>query len=1027
MRLNLRILAAGSAAILSACSSAPTTNELSEAQVANTADGAAREELAASSSAQQAELTRGHVAAQRLATGQYVTPTALRDSVQQFLNPGLAAYPNFIAGEAVRSQLSPDGTTLAVLCAGQNSLIKPDGTTDVAASTQYVFLYDVSGANQRSPRLTQVLTPTNAHVGLVFSPDSQKLYAAGGRDDLVHVYGKTGTAWVESASIALNHANVGIGIGVAPNTGGLALSNDGTTWVAVNNNHDSISVVDTATGTVRYEHDLRPFFAGNEGTAGGVGGTFPFAVVVKDNRIAYVTSDRDREVVAIDISSPTAGHLLKRIKLDGNALGLTLDAAEKRLYIAQDNADQVAVIDTQKNTVIAKIDARAPDGLLPDDDRHDVKAWHENKNARYTGAGTFAVTLAPDGKTLYAVNSGSNSIAVIRVADNDHGHGWGVVHHDADDDYQVVGLIPTAYEPHDLTFSADGSWLYVVNGKSVTGPNPGHLSGSTGSLTETTYPGGNAAANIAAKASNQYQFQLERASLIAAPVPDRSALSRLTSQVAANNFYFGDPQAERTTRFLHDHIKHVIYIIKENRTFDQVLGDLDNGADADGTLAQFPRRITPSLHGLASQFVTLDNFKDPGDGSMDGWSWSLQGRVTNTETITQQINYAFVNRGLSYESEGANRGVPVIFATVAERDASAGKPGTANYSAVTASLPGGTVNVLAGSGNHASSDAPDDEQGGYIFRAVLAAGGTVRDYGMLVNNIGSIGTKAAPISSPFTAGEVQVASLTPDLVPFTDVYYRGYDNNYPDLWRYQEWKREFDQFATQGNLPNLSLVRLSHDHMGNFGTALAGINTPETQQADNDLSVGMVVQAVANSPFASDTLIIVTEDDCQDGPDHVDSHRASTYLAGAYVKQGEVVSTPYSQVNAIRTIEDILGTEHLNLNTAFQPAMTDAFDLRTHGKWTFQAQASTVLQTTDIAPLVTALGASFFPGELVKPQHDAKYWDKVTLGFDFSEADHVPTAQFNRVLWKGLMGARPYPELLSHVTAQHIVATADND
>ena len=124
-------------------------------------------------------------------------------------------------------------------------------------------------------------------------------------------------------------------------------------------------------------------------------------------------------------------------------------------------------------------------------------------------------------------------------------------------------------------------------------------------------------------------------------------------------------------------------------------------------------------------------------------------RVTDTETITQQINYAFVNRGLSYESEGTNRGVPVNFGTVAERDAVAGKAGTTNYTTATAALPGGTANVLPGTGNHASSDGADDEQGGYIFRAVLNAGGTVRNYGMLTNNIGSIGTKDLPISDAF--------------------------------------------------------------------------------------------------------------------------------------------------------------------------------------------------------------------------------------------------------------------------------------
>src|SRR5215468_11319146 len=135
---------------------------------------------------------------QQTATGQYITPTALPGAKQQFLNPGLPAYPNFVAGEAVRSQLSPDGKTLAVLCAGQNSLIKNDGkaTLDTAASTQFIFLYDVSGAHKQSPMLTQVIQQTNSHVGLVFSPDGSKLYAAGGRDDAVYEYRKGGSGWV---------------------------------------------------------------------------------------------------------------------------------------------------------------------------------------------------------------------------------------------------------------------------------------------------------------------------------------------------------------------------------------------------------------------------------------------------------------------------------------------------------------------------------------------------------------------------------------------------------------------------------------------------------------------------------------------------------------------------------------------------------------------------------------------------------------------------------------------------------------
>ena len=952
------------------------------------------------------ESPRHDIDAVQLPSGQYVTPTSLRGAVQQQLNPGLPGYPNFVAGEAVRSQLSPDGRTLAVLCAGQNSLYGPDGKVDTANSTQYIFLYDVSGANQRRPKLAQVIQQPNAFVGLVFAPDGATLYATGGKDDAVYAYANKGGAWSLSGKIALGHNGVGIGVNVQPNAGGLAISSDGKTLVVANNYNDSISVIDTATRTVRYEHDLRPFASGNEGVSGGVGGTFPFAVAIKDNRIAYVSSDRDREVDAIDISSPAGARLVKRIKLDGNALGLALNASQSMLFVAQDNADQVALIDTNSNKVIAKVDARAPAGVL--------------HHARNTGAGTFSVTLSRDGRTLYAVNAGANAIAVVPLA-GEHA-------------YRVTGLIPTAYEPRDVTFSADGSWMYVVNGKSATGANPGHLSSSTASMTSITYPGGNTAAAAAARASNQYQFQLERASLVSAPVPGRDQLERLTQQVARNNFYrHEETDGDREVMsFVRSRIKHVIYIVKENRTYDQILGDLGNGSNGDPHLAQFGQGITPNFHRLASQFVTIDNFMDPGDGSMDGWSWALQGRVTNTETITQQINYAAINRGLSYESEGANRSVPVNWTTVSQRDAAAGPAGTSKYSAATATLPGGTDNVLTGTGNHASSDAPFGDQQGYIFDAVLASGGTVRNYGFLVNNIGSIGTNSAPVTSPYASGVVQVAPLDPKLASVTDLYFRGFDQNYPDLWRYQEWQREFDQYVTNGQLPSLSLVRLSHDHMGSFGTALAGVNTPETQQADDDLAVGKLVEAVSKSPYASDTLIVVTEDDVQDGPDHVDSHRAPVYVVGPYVKQGVVINTRYSQVNALRTIEDILGTPHMNLNTAYQRPMADVFDVHSSGSWHYSAVASTVLKTTslpmasnsDSASTIASTHTPYAVGPDIKPKHDAAYWAKVTEKFDFSDADEVPADQFNRVLWAGMMGRKPYPAIRG---SSHQIASVRHD
>src|SRR5450755_2582683 len=254
--------------------------------------------------------------------GLYVTPTApLTKAMQQPLNPGLANYPNFVAGQAVKAVVSPDGTTLAILTAGMNSLFNVSGVVDISASTQFIFLYDVSGANKTSPVLKQVIQQLNSHVGLVWAPNSQTLYAAGGCDDAVYAYTKTGSSFVQSAKIGLGHApdgclsnsanRTGLGLGVEPNVAGLAITADGKTLVAANNYNDSISVIDTASAKVRYEYDLRPY--STSGAAGGTkGGTFPYSVVLHGTT-AYVGADRDREVVVVNVSSPAAGSFVARI------------------------------------------------------------------------------------------------------------------------------------------------------------------------------------------------------------------------------------------------------------------------------------------------------------------------------------------------------------------------------------------------------------------------------------------------------------------------------------------------------------------------------------------------------------------------------------------------------------------------------------------------------------------------------------------------------------------------------------------
>lgn len=178
--------------------------------------------------------------------------------------------------------------------------------------------------------------------------------------------------------------------------------------------------------------------------------------------------------------------------------------------------------------------------------------------------------------------------------------------------------------------------------------------------------------------------------------------------------------------------------------------------------------------------------------------------------------------------------------------------------------------------------------------------------------------------------------------------------------------------------------------------------------------MGKLVETVAKSPYTDSTLIIVTEDDCQDGPDHVNSHRATAYMAGPYLKRGAVVSTHYSQVNVLRTIEDILGTKHVNLNTATQAPMTDVFDItNVKAAWKFTATASTVLKTTSLSLASANSPVRFAAGADVTPTHDAAYWDARTQGFDFTVADMAPPDLYNHVLWEGIKGSQPYPKLKS--------------
>ncbi|HEV3040072.1 MAG TPA: bifunctional YncE family protein/alkaline phosphatase family protein [Candidatus Angelobacter sp.] len=894
-----------------------------------------------------------------LPTGMSITPTAAKGSTFQPLNPNLPELPHYTADHPISTTVSPDGNTLLVLTSGFNRNFDAEGKSIPEQSKEYVFVYDI---RQQPPVKKQVLKIPNTFAGITWKPDGAQFYVSGGSNDNIHVFTQANGQWSESPEpISLGHEKA-LGVKTHPMVAGLAVNASGTRLVAANYENDSVSVVDLKALQKVAEIDLRP--GKNDPSQKGVaGGAFPFWPVFKGDDKVYVSSVRDREIVVLDLASPTP--IAGRIKVQGQPNKLILNKNQSQLFVACDNSDSVAVIDTGANRVTASIGTTAPEQLFP------------NKN-RFRGSNPNSLVLSPDEHTLYVTNGGTNSVAVIKLSADGSGS-------------RTEGLIPTGWYPQSVSLNHDGSILYIVNGKSNSGPNP---KGCRNSFS-TTERG-------ACASTQQYILQLIKGGFQAVPRPGDAELHRLTQQVASNNRFATQPiAADPLFSFLHDNVKHVIYIVKENRTYDQLLGDLKKG-NGDPSITLFKEPITPNHHDLARNFVTLDNFYDSGDVSGNGWNWSTAARATDVVEKDVPMNYS--GRGFTYDFEGVNRGINVSVGSPEERAAL--DPRAANLEDAADQLPG-TADVGA-------PDGPEDSVGaGYLWDAALNAGLKVRNYGFFLDLDRYSAPEKSPAAVPLlhdpAASTTRVAfPSNPRLHEVTDPYFRGFDQKFADYWRFKEWEREFDDYVKDGNLPSLELVRFCHDHFGDFKTAVDGVNTVETEMADNDYAVGLLVEKVAKSKYAKDTLIFVIEDDAQNGPDHVDAHRSIAFVVGPYIKQGAVVSRRFNTVSMLRTIEDILGTRHLGLNDAVQEPMSAIFS-RTQTQWSYTARVPAVLRTTQL-PLPPDSSSGSGSMAVSTPRHDAEYWQRQTEGFDFSAEDKLDSAKFNQVLWKGLMGDdKPYP------------------
>jgi DNA-binding beta-propeller fold protein YncE len=887
--------------------------------------------------------------------GLSLTPLAATGARFIPLNPHLPQFPDFVANQAVNLAQSPDGRTLLVLTSGYNQLYNSAGAPDPGASGQYIFAFDITGG---APLERQIIGLPEAYQGIAFAPDGRHFYVSGGGQDNIHVFGWAGGEWTEQGPpIALGHAGKsggygGLGLRVRATAANLAITADGSRLVVANFENDTVSVVDLMARAVN-EIPLRPG-AIDPAQTGMPGGEYPWGVAVAGNQTAYVSAMRDREIDVLQLAgSGGGGRVVKRISVPGDPGALLLNRDGSLLFVACDNDGLVVVIDTRANRVIERIAVAVPSGPWPGAIAH--------------GAMPNGLALSPDQHTLYVTDGGTNAVTVVSLGVKP----------------KIAGLIPTGFYPTAVSSSADGRWLYLVNGKSLAGPNPGNCN------SETVQAGPGKVCD----SHNAYVLQLLGGGLLALPAPGPTELQQLTAQVAQNDGFGAMPTLKdgQMMAFLHAHIHHIIYIVRENRSYDQILGDLPEG-NGDPKLTEFGAAITPNAHALARSFVDFDNFLLPGDVSGDGWQWSVE--ATEPDIGTRNMPMVYADRGLSYDFEGTNREINIALPVAARRLADPATPDDPN--------------LLPGPGNVVAPDGPHGQyQAGYIWDAALRRGLSIRNYGFYLDLVryhlppqkGGI-----PLIEDPAAAHLRVAfPANPTLAPYTDPYFRGFDNSFPDLLREAEWQREFNRYVRHHDLPNLEFVRLMHDHLGNFGSAILGVNTPEREVADNDEALGRLVEAVAHSPYASSTLIFVVEDDAQDGPDHVDAHRSVAFIIGPYMRRRAVVSVRYSTVNIIRTMEDVLGFGPLSLLDANQPPMTAAFDLNCR-EWTYRAIEPAPLQATQLPQLPgAARGAAW---------HDARnaaWWAVHTRGYDWKQADDIPTAAFDRILWRGLRMEGPYP------------------
>ena len=767
-------------------------------------------------------------------------------------------------------RVKPAGAQIPLDTLPMSSILSPDGR----------FLIVLNGGY--NPPSLSVLDTKDGHeigrarvrdawLGMAFSKDGRTLWVGGGGQAAIFEFSFDANGVLRpTRTFEIVKASARTGTDFI---GDVTLAPDGHLLYACDLYHDSILVVNPQSGTV-----IDHFKTGRR----------PYRILFDpDGKSFFVTSWADGTLHHQETKN---GSDLQVLRLGAHPTDIVWSDHAVRADEGQSANWKARIFVSAANTNNVYTVAVAPSGDLRVAETINVATTPNHP----LGMTPSALALSANQTRLYVVCSDANAAAVVDVSEASSA---------------VLGFIPTGWYPTAAKALADGR-LIVLNGKgSRSYPNP---KGPNPSIRQRS-------------PDIQYVAHIQTGSASVIPALTDESLAAYTEEVHANSPY-SDAKLDATPAGIPAALQHVIYIVKENRSYDQVLGDLGKG-NSDPSLVLFGEKASPNHHKLARDFVLFDNFYVNSDVSADGHNWSTSA-IAN-DYVEKMWPASYADRHDRYDFEG---GEPAAYPPA-----------------------------------------------GYLWTNAAAAGVSMRNYGYWVENKEKPGDDGIQIESV----------LDPVLAKVTNRKYRSFDLDYPDVKRAQVFLDDVAQFEKSNQMPALMFLRLGNDHTS---ATRPGKIAPLSAFADNDYALGMIVEGVSRSKFWNSTAIFVVEDDAQDGPDHVDSHRSPVFLLSPYTHTGAIDSTMYNTTSVLRTMELIL---HLRPMTHFDAA------------------ARPMINAFSKNPVMT-------PYQVEKPRISLDERNPANSStaalsqkLDFSEADLNDDDELNDILWRAIRGTDPPPPVHS--------------